>query len=75
MESLTLMPKYEVYKNSGEDWIGDIPSGWDLVPIRSIFKFRNEKNSPVKTEEILDRVGYLQSLRIPMARHFCNRQY
>ncbi|XEG80528.1 restriction endonuclease subunit S [Edwardsiella tarda] len=53
MESLALMPKYEVYKNSGEDWIGDIPSGWDLVPIRSIFKFRNEKNSPVKTEEIL----------------------
>ena len=50
---LALMPKYEVYKNSGEDWIGDIPSGWDLVPIRSIFKFRNEKNSPVKTEEIL----------------------
>ncbi|GHY39803.1 Type I restriction-modification system, specificity subunit S [Vibrio cholerae] len=53
MERLALMPKYEVYKNSGEDWIGDIPSGWDLMPIRSIFKFRNEKNSPVKTEEIL----------------------
>lgn len=53
MEGLALMPKYEAYKKSGEDWIGDIPVGWDLVPIRSIFKFRNEKNSPVKTEEIL----------------------
>ncbi|MDP5132358.1 MAG: restriction endonuclease subunit S, partial [Paraglaciecola sp.] len=30
-----------------------IPSDWELVPIRAIFRFRNEKNSPIKTEEIL----------------------
>jgi|SRR5690554_3819252 len=47
------LPKYEAYKDSGIDWIGDLPVGWGLVPIRSIFKFRNEKNDPVKTEEIL----------------------
>ena len=53
MKSLASFPKYGAYKSSGEDWLGDIPSDWELVPIRAIFKFRNEKNSPIKTEEIL----------------------
>ncbi|MFS1421966.1 restriction endonuclease subunit S [Shewanella sp. 10N.286.48.B5] len=53
MDELTIMPKYKAYKNSGEDWIGDVPSNWDVVPIRSIFKFRNEKNDPVITDNIL----------------------
>lgn len=53
MESLTSMPQYDQYVDSGEGWIGEIPSHWELVPIRSIFKFRNERNDPVKTEEIL----------------------
>ncbi|MEL7410676.1 MAG: restriction endonuclease subunit S [Pseudomonadota bacterium] len=47
------VPKYECYKDSGEDWIGDVPSHWEVVPIRSIFKFRNEKNDPVITDNIL----------------------
>ncbi|MDS1863948.1 restriction endonuclease subunit S [Vibrio vulnificus] len=47
------MPKYECYKDSGEDWIGDVPSHWEVVPIRSIFKFRNEKNDPIITDNIL----------------------
>lgn len=53
MVSISELPKYEAYKDSGIDWIGDVPANWDLVPIRSIFKFRNEKNDPVRTEEIL----------------------
>ena len=47
------LPKYEAYKDSGVEWLGDIPEHWDLVPIRSIFKFRNEKNDPIKTNEVL----------------------
>lgn len=53
MVSISELPKYEAYKDSGIDWIGDVPANWGLVPIRSIFKFRNEKNDPVITEEIL----------------------
>lgn len=45
--------KYESYKDSGVDWLGEIPSDWDLVPLRAIFRFRNEKNNPVITENIL----------------------
>lgn len=45
--------RYNEYKNSGVDWIGEIPNHWKTVPIRAIFRFRNEKNDPIKTEDIL----------------------
>jgi type I restriction enzyme S subunit len=53
MAELATMPRYKAYKDSGFDWIGEVPENWELVPIRSIFKFRNEKNDPVITENIL----------------------
>ncbi len=46
-------PKYESYKDSGIDWLGEIPSDWELAPLRKIFSFRNEKNDPVITDNIL----------------------
>lgn len=47
------MPRYESYKDSGIDWIGDIPTHWKAKPLRALFKFRNDKNDPIKTENIL----------------------
>jgi type I restriction enzyme, S subunit len=40
-------------KDSGEAWIGEIPVHWEVKPLRAFFNFRNEKNDPVKTENIL----------------------
>ena len=40
-------------KPSGEAWIGKIPVHWEVKPLRSFFNFRNEKNDPVRTENIL----------------------
>lgn len=40
-------------KDSGIDWIGQIPEHWKVSPIRSLFGFRNEKNDPIKTKNIL----------------------
>lgn len=40
-------------KDSGVEWIGEIPREWNLIPFRHILKERQEKNSPVKTEERL----------------------
>ena len=45
--------QYDHYKDSNIDWIGALPSHWELKPFRSLFHFRNEKNNPVKTENIL----------------------
>lgn len=40
-------------KPSGESWIGDIPAHWQVKPLRAFFNFRNEKNDPIKTTNIL----------------------
>ena len=31
-------------KDSGIEWIGDIPAEWDVVRIKSLFDYRNERN-------------------------------
>ena len=40
-------------KDSGIDWIGQIPEEWEIVPFRHVLQERNEKNNPVKTKERL----------------------
>ena len=37
------MNKYKSYKSSGVDWIGDIPSDWEVSRIKKYFIERNEK--------------------------------
>lgn len=37
--------KYEQYKDSGVEWIGEIPEWWKLERIGSLYKFVNEKVS------------------------------
>ncbi|EGQ8104350.1 restriction endonuclease subunit S [Vibrio parahaemolyticus] len=40
-----MMMPYSAYKNSKLDWLGDIPSHWDLVKLGACFQERNEKVS------------------------------
>ncbi|WP_238538913.1 restriction endonuclease subunit S [Streptococcus mutans] len=40
-------------KDSGVEWIGEIPDGWKISRLKNILKERNEKNNPVKTDEVL----------------------
>lgn len=40
-------------KNSGIDWIGEVPEHWRLEPLKYCFGRRSEKNCPVKTKERL----------------------
>lgn len=40
-------------KDSGIDWIGEIPKHWKLEPLKYCFGRRSEKNNPVKTKERL----------------------
>lgn len=47
------MKKYDQYKNSGVEWLGEIPENWGTLPIRAIFEERNEKNDGPKTDFIL----------------------
>jgi len=45
--------KYSAYKNSGIQWLGEIPEHWKIESFRNILNERNEKNHPIKTKEIL----------------------
>src|SRR5690554_4792326 len=38
--SAVAFPKYESYKDSGVDWIGEIPAAWKLVANKHLFRFR-----------------------------------
>lgn len=40
-------------KDSGIEWIGEIPEDWKIKSFRHMFTERNEKNIPIKTEERL----------------------
>ena len=40
-------------KDSGIEWIGEIPAQWEIKRLKSLFLERKEKNDPVKTDFIL----------------------
>ena len=46
MDALATMPKYEAYKESGVEWLGVIPSEWDLIANKHIFKLKKRCGSP-----------------------------
>jgi type I restriction enzyme, S subunit len=42
----TGLPRYESYKDSGVAWLGEVPSHWDVKPIRAITKLKSDRNRP-----------------------------
>lgn len=43
MAELAAMPKYEAYKDSGVEWLGDAPQHWDLLANKYIFKLKKNQ--------------------------------
>lgn len=39
-------PRYGSYKDSGTDWLGEIPSDWSLESIRAVTQLKSEKGQP-----------------------------
>lgn len=39
-------PRHESYKESGIEWLGEIPSHWELHTIRSVTNLKSDKNQP-----------------------------
>jgi type I restriction enzyme, S subunit len=44
---------YPEYKETDVSWLGNVPAHWEVRPLRTILKQRNEKNNPIKVEQIL----------------------
>jgi len=57
MMVLGAMPKYEVYKDSGVEWLGDIPNEWNTVRIKYLFNEINNKDTS-GNEELLSVSQY-----------------
>ena len=47
MTTLTEMPTYEAYKDSGVDWIGEVPESWDISRLGAVFEERRTKVSDI----------------------------
>ena len=50
--------QYTSYKNSGVEWLGDIPKQWESNRLKKYLIERNEKNTPVKTDNLLSVTMY-----------------
>lgn len=59
------MEKYKEYKDSGVQWLGEIPSHWKCIPIRRIAQVNPLKNKQLNEDDI---VGYA-----PMDRIRCDK--
>lgn len=57
IEQLKTMPRYEVYKDSGVEWLGEIPEHWSVKRIKYLFKEINERSND-GTEELLSVSQY-----------------
>ena len=47
------MQTYEQYKDSGIDWIGQIPAHWEVKPGFTVLKERKEKNKGMISNNVL----------------------
>lgn len=43
-------------KDSGIEWIGQIPKAWSIIPIQHCLKEINIKNNPIQTTEVLSLI-------------------
>lgn len=46
-------PRYESYKDSGVEWLGEVPEHWDVVPFYRIAKERQESNKGMVEDNLL----------------------
>lgn len=65
INSKLTMEKYKEYKDSGVQWLGEIPSHWKCIPIRRIAQVNPLKNKQLNEDDI---VGYA-----PMDRIRCDK--
>jgi type I restriction enzyme, S subunit len=46
-------PRYPEYKDSGVEWLGQVPGHWDVLPCRAIVQERTAKNEGAECEDYL----------------------
>lgn len=61
------MRTYEQYKDSGIDWIGQIPAHWDLIKLKHIFREKPKTLNPTLSAGSISfgKVIYKNDEKIP----------
>ncbi|EAI4447470.1 hypothetical protein A0Y49_01880 [Campylobacter lari] len=44
------------FKDSGIEWLGEIPEHWEIKPLKAVFNQRNEQNTNLKLHTILSLI-------------------
>ena len=44
---------YPAYRDSGWEWLGEVPEHWEVIPLGRALTQRKERNDPIKTTDIL----------------------
>ena len=47
------LPRYPEYKDSGVDWLGEVPAHWAINPFYSLASERTEPNSGMLEDNLL----------------------
>ena len=47
------MRPYPAYKDSGVDWLGEVPEGWEVVPVKAVASC-NDETLPEDTDPELE---------------------
>lgn len=47
-------PRYERYKESGVEWLGEVPGGWEVLPLKRTFKIVGGSTPKSEKEEYWD---------------------
>ncbi|EGW23150.1 restriction endonuclease subunit S [Methylobacter tundripaludum] len=50
IEQLAAMPKYEIYKDSGVEWLGEIPEHWEIKRLKFIIAEHSGNGFPVEEQ-------------------------
>ena len=55
--------KYPSYKDSGVEWLGEIPSEWEKIPARAIVSNLMKKNTDNKDDRYLSLMANIGVIR------------
>jgi type I restriction enzyme S subunit len=53
IKQLTAMPTYEEYKDSGVEWLGEIPAHWKVIRVKNVFRLVIEPSEKNNDHELL----------------------
>jgi type I restriction enzyme S subunit len=65
-----MMRRYPAYKDSGEEWLGEVPEGWEVIRLRHIATLRTEKATTAENPIALENIESWSGRIVPSDTEF-----